>query len=204
VRRCLVIGIVCLASADGCDRLKAQLPTAKAPAPTTAPVPSIAIVAPSTINAVEAADITPPGCVMIIDHHPIQFPQALLRIHQTDGHVMALLYSDDPKDALDNSYRGNGFYFQLKLDDVADAKFAQATWIHHSETSGRAETPYGIFLDGHRRQLQPLDVRIRLLPSATGGMTAEMGGTFLSVDPQDSLAATQEVVVTARLLADKR
>jgi hypothetical protein len=174
------------------------------PAPTTAPIPSVAVVPPPASDAVEAADNTPPSCVMMIDQRPVQFPPAMLRIHQTDGKVVALLYSDDPKDALNNNYRGNGFYFQLKLDDVTDTKFDQATWIHHSESSERVETPYGIFLDGHRRQLQPQDVRIRLLPLAGGGMTVDMAGWFLSVDPQDALSATQLIPVTARLLAEKR
>jgi hypothetical protein len=159
---------------------------------------------PSATEAVEAADNTPPSSVMTIDRHLVQFPQAMLRIHQTDGHIVALLYSDDPKDALNNNYRGNGFYFQLKLDDVTDTKFDQATWIHQSQTSERVDTPYGIFLDGHRRQLQPQDVRIRLLPSASDGMLVEIAGTFLSVDPQDDLAAPQMVNVWAKLLAEKR
>jgi hypothetical protein len=139
----------------------------------------------------------------MIDQRRYEFPPALLRISKKDGQVQALLYSDDPKDALDDSYRGNGFYFQLKFD-VASTDFTEATWIHRAQSEERSDTPYGIFLNGHRRQLEPLDVRIRLLPAASGGMKVEMAGTFLSVDPQDSLAATQEVPVAAWLLAEKR
>jgi hypothetical protein len=138
-----------------------------------------------------------------IDQRRYEFPQAMLRVHQSGGHVVALLYSDDPKDALDDNYRGNGFYFQLPLD-VPDTKFDDDVWMNQAQSSDRVETPYGIFLDGHRRQLQPLDVRIRLRRMDAGSMRVEISGTFLSVDPQDDAAATQVVPVAAWLLAHER
>jgi hypothetical protein len=203
VRWCIAIGIVCLSLALGCDRSTAPRSAAVPPVPTTAPAPSVAVVTPPATDAIEAADNTPPSCFMMIGHQPVQFPPAMMRIQKKDGQVIAMLYSDDPKDALSDSYHGNGFYFQLKLD-VPDTKFEEAAWIHQSESSERVDTPYGIFLDGHHRQLQPQDVRIQLLPSASGGIKVEMAGTFLSVDPQDALGATQMVDVSARVLADKR
>ena len=207
MRRFVEIGLVLLASVLGCDKPKAQTIVANAPAPTTAPAPSasIAVTPPPTTEPIEAADTTPPSCIMAIEHQPVEFPQAMLRFHRDGGHLVALLYSDDPKDALNNNYRGNGFYFQLKLDDGTSPNFDTATWIYHSQNSDRIDTPYGIFLDGHRRQLQPQDVRIRLLPSATdNAMLVEIAGTFLSVDPQDSLASTQVVDVSARVLSQKQ
>ena len=199
---CSVTATVCLLATSGCDKPHAQVSVAPPP-PATAPAPQVALPPAAATQAAEAADNTPDGCIMMINQQPVQFPPARLRIKSTDGKVTALLYSDDPKDALNNNYTGNGFYFSLSLD-VADAQFDHATWIHQSETSERTDTPFGIFLDGHRRQLQPLDVKIRLLPAASGGMKVEMAGTFLSVDPRDDLAATQEVPVAAWLLADKR
>jgi hypothetical protein len=199
---CSVLSTVCLLAASSCDKPRAQDSVAPPP-PATAPAPQVAIPPAAATQAAEAADNAPDGCIMMINQQPIQFPPARLRIKSDHDKVTAILYSDDPKDALNNNYTGNGFYFTLALD-VSDAQFDHATWVHQSETSERTDSPYGIFLDGHRRQLQPLDVRIRLLPAASGGMKVEMAGTFLSVDPQDDLAATQVVPVAAWLLAEKR
>jgi hypothetical protein len=203
VRTWIAIGIVGLIGA-GCDQAKVQStvgpsPTAQAPAP----VVHVALIPPPTTEPVEAADNAPPSCVMMINQQPVEFPQALLRFKKSGDQVTALLYSDDPKDALENIYSGNGFYFQLALD-VPAVQFNRATWSHSSESSERVDTPFGIFLDGHRRQLQPLDVRIRILHAISGGFKVQMAGTFLSVDPQDSLAPTQVVNVTAWLLAQTR
>jgi hypothetical protein len=200
---CGVMAALCLLAAPGCDKPRAQVSVAPPTPPATAPPPQGALPPAAATQAAEAADNTPDGCIMMINQQPVQFPPARLRIKSADGKVTALLYSDDPKDALDNNYTGNGFYFSLSLD-VPDAQFDHATWTHQSETSERTDTPFGIFLDGHRRQLQPLDVRIRLLPAASGGIKVEMAGTFLSVDPRDDLAAAQIVPVAAWLLADKR
>ena len=199
---CGVVATVSFIAATGRDKTHPLVWVAP-PAPATAPAPQVALPPAAATQAAESADNTPDGCIMMINQQPVQFPPARLRIKSADGKVSALLYSDDPKDALNNNYTGNGFYFSLALD-VADAHFDHATWVHQSESSDRTDTPYGIFLDGHRRQLQPLDVRIRLLPAASGGMKIEMAGTFLSVDPQDDLAATQVIPVAAWLLADKR
>jgi hypothetical protein len=194
----------------GCDRPKADTASAKAPAaaapaaaPTTSPQVAFAPPPPLTSQPDDAQDNVIPTSTMMIDQRRYEFPQAMLRIHQSDGHAIALLYSDDPKDALSDNYRGNGFYFQLPLD-VPGPNFDNAIWINQAQSSDRVETPYGIFLDGHRRQLQPLDVRIRLRRMDAGSMRVEITGTFLSVDPQDDAAATQVVPVAAWLLARER
>ena len=43
----------------------------------------------------------------MIDQQRINFPAAKVRIQKIDGRVIASLYSDDPKDALDDKYRGH-------------------------------------------------------------------------------------------------
>lgn len=202
----IAIGACCLAIGWGCDRQKAQTasaPAAAVAAPTTAPLTSVAVSPAATSQPEDSQDNVVPTSIMMIDQRRYEFPQAMLRIHQGGGHVVAMLYSDDPKDALDDSYRGNGFYFQLPLD-VPDPKFDDAVWMNQAQSSDRVETPYGIFLDGHRRQLQPLEVRIRLRRMDAASMRVEITGTFLSVDPQDEAAATQVVPVAAWLLARER
>jgi hypothetical protein len=204
VRRWIEIAVVGLVIASGCDKPAARVALAPVPSPATAPSTQMTVIpSPATAPAVEAADTTPASCMMMIDQRPVEFPPAMLRIQQVHGQVVALLYSNDPKEALNDNYQGNGFYFQLQFD-VPSPQFNQAIWIHRAQTSQRVDTPYGIFLYGHRRQLQPLDVRIRLLPSATGDVKVEMSGTFLSVDPQDELATTQVVPVAAWLVAETK
>lgn len=199
-----VLALLCMGLAFGCERSLPQHDAVSSapPAPTTAPVP-LSASATAKGEAIDAADNTPPSCVMIVNQEPITFPQAMLRFSKSGDHLTALLYSDDPKEALRSDYRGNGFYFQLALD-VPDETFSRATWEHESETEQRVDTPYGIFLDGHRRQLQPLNVRIRILPALSGGYKVQMAGTFLSVDPRDELATARVVPVSAWVMAEKR
>jgi hypothetical protein len=203
VRRWIAIGIVLMVIAPGCDRPKVQTSGAASVGPATAPAPRVVVAPLPASEPAAAVDNTPDSCVMIINQQPVDFPPARLRVKETDGNVVAFLYSDDPKDALNDDYRGNGFYFKMNLD-VPDVNFDRATWMHRSESNERMDSPYGIFLNGHRRQLQPLNVRVRFMPSASGPIKVEMAGTFLSVDPQDELAATQVVPVAAWLLAEKR
>ena len=137
---------------------------------------------------------------MLVDQERVEFPAAKVRIQQSDGQVNAMLYSDDPKDALDDKYRGNSFYFDMPLN-VTETTFDEATWLHRSEGSGRADTPFGLFLDGHRSQLQPQDVKVRFTPAVNGLMKVELSGTFLLVDTRDDAAPTRVVPVAGWFLA---
>ena len=42
--------------------------------------------------------------VLVIDQNPVSFPPALLRTRVHDGQLIAVLMSDDPKDAIDDKF----------------------------------------------------------------------------------------------------
>jgi hypothetical protein len=150
---------------------------------------------------------------MMIDQQRVDFPAAKLRVSNSDGKVTALLFSDDPRDAIDEKYTGNSFYFEMDLDIADPTEIAQAGWHFTAESNDRADTPYGVFLEGHRRQLQPLDVKVDFdavegNPNLT---TVWMSGKFLVIEVQDAGAAAggsgnapappRTVSLAARLIA---
>ncbi len=139
---------------------------------------------------------------MNIQGTEVFFPGTRLRLHtHPDANLTAQLFSNDPPEALRPGYAGNSFYFDIALDVPEISGLPQATWIHKSPTSEPAETQQGIFLDGDRRHLQPLDVRAEFEPLGDGQLTVWLSGQFLWVDtrkPADSPCPI--VVVRASLL----
>lgn len=127
--------------------------TAAAPPATTAP-------STATAATTDAAAIS----YIMIDHRVYAFPAARLRIRRPrqDGEtVRAILFSNDPREAIQDDYHGNSFYLEMDLDTPDASQLASNPWIYRSPSSDRVESPTtGIFLDGTRQQIQPLDVRV--------------------------------------------
>jgi hypothetical protein len=102
---------------------------------------------------------------MNINGHLTTFPAARLRVESDGQNLVALLYSNDPREALKSNYAGNSFYLRmvLEIDDVA--KLNDARWSYTAPSSGagdrEADSPYGIFLGGRKIALQPFDVKAR-------------------------------------------
>jgi hypothetical protein len=156
-----------------------------------------------TARAPATQPTTLPSAFMIIDQKRVDFPPAKMRVSSSDGKVVALLYSDDPKDAISDQYTGHSFYFDMELE-VPEAKdFITAVWRFTADSNDRQDTPYGIFLDGHRRQLQPLDVKVQFDPSPLGAnvTTVWLSGRFLELNIQDPARPAREVAVTAQFPA---
>jgi hypothetical protein len=141
---------------------------------------------------------------MIIDQQRVDFPPAKMRVSASDGKVLGLLFSDDPKDALNDQYTGHSFYFEMPLEVPEPKDFMAAGWRYTADSNDRQDTPYGIFLDGHQRQLQPLDTQIRFEPSALGPnvTTVWISGRFLELNIQDPTKPPREVSVSAQLVAN--
>ena len=94
---------------------------------------------------------------MHINNRLVMFPPAKLKLTEEGSRLMALLYTDDPPEAIKDDYTGNSYYLQMALD-VSDVKdLAKATWSHKSRTSEREDSPFGIYFSGHKVQLQPHD-----------------------------------------------
>jgi hypothetical protein len=173
----------------GCERSSG--PTAPVPPPTPQAV------APTT------EPTTRPVAFLTIDGMLTQFPRAMLRLREKDGVVDALLYSDDPQTALNDNYSGNSFYLPMTLDTITDAQaIGTARWVYKAINSDAVQTPSGIFLNGNKQQLQPIDVVISF-DGAAPNITVTIAGRFLVVNTikdQNMLVPTF-AMVTGQLAA---
>lgn len=206
----LVLIAALSATLIGCDSRStssksapASRPVAQAsPAPTDAAVPVQARL-PAAAAAPATQPATLPSAFMIINGQRTDFPPAKLRVSSSDGKVIALLFSDDPKDAISDQYTGHSFYFEMELDVAEPKDFLPAVWHFTADSQDRQDTPYGIFLDGHRRQLQPIDVNVRFDPSPLGSnaTTVWLKGTFLEINIQEPGTPPREAQVNAQFAA---
>jgi hypothetical protein len=206
----------------GCDDGSTASPSPRTPttAPSAAvdPPPSrITDTAPATTAAATTAEATQPASsVMNINGHLTTFPAARVRIESDGRDVVALLYSDDPREALKSNYTGNSFYLRMVLDIDDASKLVDAAWAYTAPSSGdrerEADSPYGIFLGGRRIALQPFDVRVRFKadgetaaarpttsPSAPAAMTALISGKFRILDDTPGRGPAQVLPISAEL-----
>lgn len=182
--------ILCIAlSILGCDRGPVASSTAPARDEQT-PAQGIAATAPATTR--------PAG--MLIDQRRIEFPPAMLRLRDRGDSLTAILYSDDPKDAIDDNYTGNSFYFDMALDISDPRELAAARWHFKASSSERAETVSGIFLGGRKQHLQASDVTVEF-SGADSPVTVFLAGTFLLFDADDESQPPRVIPVTAELSA---
>ena len=165
--------------------------------PSTAPTTTTG---PATTQTAEA--------MMDIDGNMVLFPPARVRLDEADGKLIARLFSDDPKHALDENYDGNSFYLQLDVDpaDTPDGRSLGGTVLtYRGSGSERDDSPYGIFLEGRRWILQPADVRIAFeAPGANPSpdlLDVQLSGTFLLFDSANESAKPRRATVAATMPA---
>jgi hypothetical protein len=195
----------------GCDSRSTSLSKGAAtshPAAEGTPAPNSDAAVPVQARLPAAAPsstqpATLPSAFMIIKGQRVDFPPAKLRVSSSDGKVIALLFSDDPKDAISDQYTGHSFYLEMELDVAEPKDYLSAAWHFSADSHDRQDTPYGIFLDGHRRQLQPTDVRVKFEPSPFGSdvTTVWLKGTFLEINIQDPGTPPREAEVSAQFVA---
>ena len=181
----------------GCDRS----PVART-APATAPVGDATLVAQVTTQpATEPASTQPRVVTMLIDGRKVQFPPARL-VLKTKGGVHALVFSDDPPDAIRDDYGGNSFYFDMPLDIDAPDQLATTKWIFKAPTSERSDTVSGIYLDGRKKHLQPFDVVAEFDQEPGRPVKVFLSGQFLWFGADDDPASPgQLIIVSAELEA---
>jgi hypothetical protein len=195
----------------GCDRAESGYDgTGSGSATTASPVVKTngrSGFAPSTASTTTSPATTQAAeSLMTIDGTMVLFPAARLRLDASDGKVVARLFSDDPKGALDANYVGNSFYLQLALevDDAKNVKtVADLNGIalkYQNPTRERDDEPYGIFLEGRRWVLQPSDVNVTFT-GASSPLEVQLSGTFLLFDSNDETAKPNTAEVTAKLSA---
>jgi hypothetical protein len=174
----------------GCDQPAPSAPTSPPPTSTTAPAS-----APATTRASAR-----PSATMNVNGTPFVFPPARIRLDEEDGHVVALLYSDDPREALKDNYTGNSFYLRMELDITAPADLAAARWHFAAPSTAQQEdSPYGVFLTGRKIQLQPYKVDAAF--KRDGDVTLVLVGQFQLLDSKPEHSPPRMVVVEAKLSA---
>ena len=184
------LGLAALAGCDSKDATPIPSETPTTPAgPTTAPSTQAAI-----------APTTQPSTIMI-DGKTYSFPPAKLRVSKADGHVVARLYSNDPKDAMGDNYHGNSYDLMMQLDDIdSPTEIYNAVWQFKAVSHDSPSTPYGIFLDGVRFQLTPSVVTAHFIGDSLI-VRVDVEGQFMRLDQTDATDAPRATYVTGRLLA---
>lgn len=181
----------------GCDHPKQATPsapstTAPTSAPATQPVAQLSTTEPATQPSVSQ---------LLIDGQMYNFPGAKVRVGTSGSRILARLYTDDPKAALEDDYKGNHYDIQMKLDDIqSPQQIYMAVWQYKAASSEYNDTPFGIFLDGMRYQLQPINVSARFLGTMLQ-VHIDLEGQFLVFDDSDKSAAPKTVFVKGSLLA---
>jgi hypothetical protein len=146
----------------------------------SAPAPGVPTVVQPTTAPAEVPATQPAASSLLINQLFTAFPGAKLRLQTTDDHVTAILYSADPPNAINNDYTGNSYYLKMSLDDVKDpSQINGAEWRFKSISSDRSDSHDGIFLDGLRQQLQPIDVIVRF-ETVPNGVRIRLGGEFMA------------------------
>lgn len=133
--------------------------------------------------------------ILYIDDLGAEFPATRLRLYVGDVSASAIraeLFSDLPKSAL-RKYDGNELYLDMTLQGVvmsgAQAKLDNAVWRFKSTSSGKANSPNGIFLHGQQTHLQPFDAMVRF-EKRDGQLYAQIMGQFRAYEDKtpDALA----------------
>ena len=188
----IVVSAVAMGLAAGCDRAesasKRNAGTATRP-PATLP----ASTQPATQPAAESH--------LTIDGHVFAFPPAKLRVRKTGDKITARLYTIDPKAALADDYKGNGYDLMMDLDDITEpTEVYNAYWQFKTKSQEFSDSPHGIFLEGSKYQLQPADVTAKFLGDMLV-VRVQLKGQFLEFDQSDVKSAPKPVFVEGYLLA---
>lgn len=173
-------------------------PTARRHPPEASPAPTT----PPAQAAAQAAlqPSTRPPVVLIVDEQPREFPPARLFVESRNGKTVALLMSEDPREAIDDDYTGNSFYLEVAFDEEVDS-LRDRVWQFQATSPERSDGPHGLFLEGNRKQLQPFELKVHFEgpkePGAEG--VAWISGTFYQFEeaPPDGRAPPPRIVPVA-------
>src|SRR5207248_1810677 len=196
MRRFPLIALVALVI--GCDRAQTAGPATQ---PAGNPQASAARIAAANPPATAPAQRAP--SVVLVDQKPYTFPPAILQVRERDGQLSAVLMSDDPKDAIDDNYRGNSFYLEMPLEITELKDLPTYVYRFVSPSSDRTDSPNGIFLDGNRLQLQPQQIQVKF-DGDESTMTLMLSGQFLQFETRDDTVVPKRVAVISKVDAEVR
>lgn len=199
-RRPIMLLIV-VALLVGCDRGQST-PAQSIPAAAPATAPATTQPADSaTLPATQAAATQPAISQLMIDGQMYKFPTARLKVSKANGRVIARLYTNDPKSALNDDYTGNSYDLKMQLDDLTDPhQVYTSVWQFKAPSREYVDGPYGIFLNGTKTQLQPSNATGRFLGDILM-VRIDLDGEFLAFDSGDASAPPRTVFVKGSLLA---
>ena len=126
----------------------------------------------------------PTTSTLMIGDKEYKFPAARLVVQQTDPELSLLLFSDEPRATLAKDYAGNRYHLELNLAVPDLNTFTSAEYTQKAPSMAVVESPFGIFIDGDKRQLQPHDIRVLVLKQGED-VTLHLQGQFLSFDPRN-------------------
>lgn len=144
------------------------------------------------------APTTRPASILNVDGKAVAFPAAKLVLTSKSAGMEAILCSDDPAAAIDPTYAGNSYMLDMTLDIDDPAELPSAIWTYQAPNAKPRNSATGIFIDGSRRQMQPLDVKVTFARQGAD-IVATVTGKFLSFDSHDVAAPMQVVNVTGKL-----
>lgn len=179
------------ALAAGCDRSPARRSGGGRPGASREP---------QTMPALSPLATRPAPSSLAIAGREAVFPPARIVVLHEQPHLDLLVVSDDPRDALHPSYRGNRYYLSLRVENATLASLVQVEWRARAPSMERRDVPDGIFLDGNRRQLQPYDVRFGLEKQGEELVVA-IEGQFTMFDNEQTMSLPQLVPVEGVLRA---
>lgn len=158
------------------------------PAPATQPISPKAYL-PSFLYIKEVPDPRKSQTTEVAPADPavwgptVQFARARLSIVGKGGHALsAVLFSDDPKEALKDNWTGDRYLFRmpLRINDRKAIDGYRYRWTNSLE--GADETDSGIFLRGDSEHIEPVDLDVQFV---VDGSTVKvwLGGLFKQFDP---------------------
>jgi hypothetical protein len=84
--------------------------------------------------------------------------------------------------------------------DVSDPKDLHlATWRHQARSQEREDTPFGIYLNGRKVQLQPYNVNATFAPGDDHSTVVHLWGNFLLWNNAEATGLPQSVTLNADL-----
>jgi hypothetical protein len=193
-----LVSILCILPIVGCEKREAAQPS-------TAPAGNVPAMTEKQVairpTSMPATTQSSPSYIWI-DQRRYEFPSARIVVKTKDDQLSALMYSDDPPNAIEDKYAGNSFYLEMTGLDLPDTgKLAGAVWNYRAPNSERIDTVSGIFLEGRHQHLQPFDVRVEFRSDVTP-IQLLVGGSFLMFDNENDQQPGRLVNVRAELSAD--
>ncbi len=208
------------------------------PRPTTEPAVAPATQPGDATDPVEVtARVEQPAFITITDDEgesvTYEFPPARLYLKAEPAEagdveggprVRALVYSDDPPEALRSDWKKHSFYFEMDLalpvatSDAVAAKLAEgepvgprdldyAEWSYTAPSGKKSDGPSGIFLNtgggtgGGELQLQPGDVLVTFNPLYDGFVDITLVGDFHAFDADGYATVAQRTIRVRAILA---